>query len=93
MRLHVRWRRARDGHPAVADSSKTQLGEAAVYAQVHGHAVELVQHLGIMAFSVARNHEPWGLDALSTSDVSYLIKDQFSFAKDIALMRALFLLQ
>jgi hypothetical protein len=77
----------------VAHSSKTQVGQVALYARGNGYAVELVPNLGKFAFSIARNHEPSGIAALSTSNVSYLIKSQFSFAKDIAVMRALFLLK
>ncbi len=77
----------------IAGSSITQLMEARAYAEVNGYATQSVPSLGKEAFSIARNHKPWGLMALSGSYVYYGVRAQFSFAKDIAFTRALFQLK
>ena len=70
-----------------------ELVEARAYAAVNGYETGTVPNLGKGAFSKARDHKPRGLVALSGSDVYYAIMGQFSFAKDIALTRALFQLK
>jgi DNA-binding beta-propeller fold protein YncE len=70
-----------------------ELVEARAYAAVNGYETGTVPNLGKGAFSIARDHKPRGLVALSGSDVYYAIMGQFSFAKDIALTRALFQLK
>jgi DNA-binding beta-propeller fold protein YncE len=77
----------------LAGASLRELIETRAYDQVNGYETETVPHLGKAAFSIARNHKPRGLMALSGSDVCYAVMGQFSFAKDIALIKALFQLE
>jgi hypothetical protein len=74
----------------VAGGSVRELLETRAYAQVNGYETDTVPNLGKGAFCIARDHKPWGLMALSGSDIYYAIQGQFSFARDIALTKALF---
>lgn len=87
-----------DGSPGtvvhvLAGSSPKQLLATRAVDQSYGYTTEAVPQLGKDAFSMARDHKPMGLMALSSSNVLYGIIGHFSFTKDMALIKALFKLK